>query len=308
MVSLEDRERRAAGLASAIFAYSAWGALPLYFKSLAGVGSLEILAHRIASSALLLGVGIALVRGREGFLALRHADPRALLASTVLIAFNWLLYIWAVQHGRVLEASLGYFVNPLVNVALGVAILKETLRPWQKVAFALAGTGVAALVVTTGRVPWIALVLACSFGLYGLVRKRADVEPVGGLFAETAILAPLALAWLGWLAHEGTGALGRTTRETVLLALAGVITSLPLLAFGHALRRLKLSTMGIVQYLAPTGQFLLAVLVYDEPFGRAQAVAFGFIWGALAIYTWDGIAAVRRGASRTESEAAVVPE
>jgi chloramphenicol-sensitive protein RarD len=218
---------------------------------------------------------------------------RVLAATTLLIAVNWGLYIWAVQAGRVLEASLGYFVNPLVNVAFGVGFLGETLRPRQRVAFLVAGAGVVVLVVATGAFPWIALVLAGTFGLYGLLRKQADVEPVGGLFAETALLAPPAIAVLAWLAWRGEGAFGRTARETALLALAGVITSVPLLAFGAAVRRLKLSTLGVVQYLAPTGQFLLAVLAFGEPFGRAQAFAFGCIWTALGLYTWDALASAR---------------
>ena len=288
-----ERARRASGLASAVAAYGMWGLLPLYFKAMPGVGALEILAHRIAGSAVLLAAAIALWRGRAGFARLRAARVRVLLATTALIAVNWGLYIWAVQAGRVLEASLGYFVNPLVNVALGVGFLREALRPWQRAAFALAGAGVLALVVSTGAVPWIALALAGSFGLYGLLRKQADVEPVGGLFAETALLAPPALALLALLAARGDGAFLRTPRETLLLALAGVVTSVPLLAFGHAVRRLRLSTLGIVQYLAPTGQFLLAVLAFGEPFGRAQAFAFACIWGALGLYTWDAVTSAR---------------
>jgi len=290
---LPDRGRRGAGLASAVAAYGMWGLLPLYFKAMPAVGALEILAHRVAGSALLLAIVIAAWRGREGFARLRAARLRVLVATTALIAVNWGLYIWAVQAGRVLEASLGYFVNPLVNVALGVGFLHETLRPRQRAAFLLAGAGVLALVVSTGTIPWIALVLATTFGFYGLLRKRADVEPVGGLFAETALLAPAAFAFLGWLAARGEGAFGRSPKETLLLALAGAITSVPLLAFGHAVRHLRLSTLGIVQYLAPTGQFLLAVLAFGEPFGRAQAFAFACIWGALAIYTWDAIASSR---------------
>jgi chloramphenicol-sensitive protein RarD len=288
-----DRDHRASGLASAIVAYGLWGLLPLYFKALHGVGALEILAHRIAGSAILLAAGLAIARGRAGFTRLRAGRPRVLLATTALIAGNWLLYIWAVQSRHVLDASLGYYVNPLVNVALGVGFLGERLRPRQKAAFALAGLGVAALVLSTGRLPWIALVLAATFGLYGLLRKRADVEPVGGLLAETALLSPAALGLVAWLALRGEGAFGRTAAETALLALAGAITSVPLLAFGHAIRRLRLSTMGIVQYLAPTGQLLLAVLAFGEPFGRAHAFTFACIWSALALYTWDAIAAAR---------------
>lgn len=285
--------RPGAGLASAVLAYGMWGLLPLYFHAMPRVGAVEILAHRIAGSALLLALVVAVARGREGFARLRGLSPRVLAATTVLIAVNWLLYIWAVQAGRVLEASLGYFVNPLVNVALGVGFLGETLRPRQRAAFLVAGVGVVVLVVATGAFPWIAIVLAGTFGLYGLLRKQADVEPVGGLLAETALLAPPAIAALAWFAARGEGAFGRTPRETLLLALAGVITSVPLLAFGAAVRRLKLSTLGVVQYLAPTGQFLLAVLAFGEPFGRAQAFAFGCIWTALGLYTWDALATAR---------------
>jgi chloramphenicol-sensitive protein RarD len=279
---------------SAVVAYGLWGLLPLYFKALPGVGALEILSHRIAGSALLLAAALLLARGRAGFTRLRAGRPTVLLATTALIAVNWLLYIWAVKAGRVLEASLGYYVNPLVNVALGVTFLREALRPLQKVAFSLAAVGVGVLVLATGRLPWIALVLASSFGLYGLLRKRADVEPVGGLFAETALLAPAALGLLAWLAARGEGAFGRTARETALLALAGAVTSVPLLAFGHAVRRLRLSTMGIVQYLAPTGQLLLAVLVFHEPFGGAHAFAFACIWCALSLYTYDAVRVSRQ--------------
>lgn len=285
--------RPGGGLLYAVVAYGLWGLLPLYFHAMPRVGALEILAHRVVNSAVLLALVVAVTRGREGFRRLRGMPPRALAATTVLIAVNWGLYIWAVQAGRTLEASLGYFVNPLVNVALGVGLLGERLRPRQRAAFAVATVGVAVLVVATRTVPWIALVLAGSFGLYGLIRKQADVEPMGGLLAETALLAPPAVAFLGWLVARGEGSLGRDARETGLLLLAGVITSVPLLAFGAAVRRLRLSTLGVVQYLAPTGQFLVAVFVFGEPFGAARAIAFGFIWTALALYTWDAIVAAR---------------
>ncbi len=285
-------DERARGVAYAVSTYLAWGLLPLYFKALRGVPAVEVLAHRVAWSLVLLA---ALVAARSGVRALAACFRRVplLAASAALIATNWLVYIWAVQSGRVLEASLGYFVNPLVNVLLGVAFLGERLSARQRAAVALAGAGVAALVVHAGTFPWISLVLAGSFGLYGLLRKRAAIDPVGGLLAETALLGPLAVGYLAWRAATGAGAFGSAPGTTLLLAAAGPITALPLVAFGVAVHRLRLATMGLVQYLTPTGQFLLAVLLYREPFGPAHAVAFALIWCSLALYSWDAVARTR---------------
>jgi chloramphenicol-sensitive protein RarD len=285
-------DERARGVAYAVATYLAWGLLPLYFKALRAVPAVEVLAHRVVWSLLLLAAILAARSGARGFAAPFRKLP-VLAVSTVLIATNWLVYIWAVQSGRVLEASLGYFVNPLVNVLLGVAFLGEALSGRQRAAVALAAAGVAVLVARAGTVPWIALALAASFGLYGLLRKRAAIEPLGGLLVETALLAPPALAYLAWRAGTGAGAFGSAPRTTLLLAAAGPITALPLVAFGLAVHRLRLSTLGLVQYLAPTGQFLLAVLLYREPFGAAHAAAFALIWSSLALYSWDALARAR---------------
>ncbi|MGC3997779.1 MAG: EamA family transporter RarD [Anaeromyxobacter sp.] len=283
-----------AALPYAVAAYLSWGFLPIYFKALHGVPPVEILAHRVAWSMLLLSV-LVVAMGRAAALreALGPGKRGALVASTLLIAVNWLLYIWAVQAGRVLEASLGYFINPLVNVLLGRWFLGERLTRRQAFAVGLAAAGVLALVIRQGTFPWVALVLALSFGSYGLVRKRAGIDPVAGLLAETALLAPFALGLLGWRAVSGTGAFGSGAGVSALLAAAGVITALPLVWFAVGVRHLRLSTMGIVQYLAPTGQFLLAVLLYREPFTAAHALAFGCIWSALGLYTWEALARTR---------------
>jgi chloramphenicol-sensitive protein RarD len=285
-------DERARGVAYAVSTYLAWGLLPIYFKALRAVPAVEVLAHRVVWSLLLVAAILAARSGVRAFAAPFRRLP-VLSVTTVLIASNWLVYIWAVQSGRVLEASLGYFVNPLVNVVLGVAFLGEALSARQRIAVVLAAAGVAVLVARAGTFPWVALALALSFGLYGMLRKRAAIEPVGALFAETALLAPLALAFLAWRAASGAGAFGTAPGTSLLLAAAGPITALPLVAFGHAVHRLRLSTMGLVQYLAPTGQFLLAVLLYREPFGPAHAAAFALIWTSLALYSWDAIARTR---------------
>jgi chloramphenicol-sensitive protein RarD len=293
-VAATDPADRARGLGFALAAYVTWGLIPIYFKALRPVPPLEILSHRVVWSALLLAV----VLGRRGepsaFRAPFRRDRLPLLAlTTALISANWLLYIWAVQAGRIVEASLGYFMNPLVNVLLGVAFLGESLSRRQRAAVALAAAGVAVLVARTGAFPWVSLALAVSFGLYGLLRKRAAVESVGGLFGETVLLAPAALAYLAVLARDGTGAFGGGAGASLLLVAAGPITALPLVGFGLALHRLRLSTMGLVQYVTPTGQFLLAVLLYREPFGPAHAAAFGCIWASLALYSWDAFVRAR---------------
>ncbi|HEY6005492.1 MAG TPA: EamA family transporter RarD [Anaeromyxobacter sp.] len=294
-MAAKDPDESARGLGFALAAYVTWGLMPIYFKALRPVPALEILAHRIAWSALLLA-GMLARRGGPGFRAPFRRDRLPLLAvTTVLISTNWLVYIWAVQAGRIVEASLGYFVTPLVNVLLGVAVLREPLTRRQRVAVALAGAGVAVLVLRTGAFPWVSLTLAASFGLYGLLRKRAAVDSVGGLFGETVLLAPAALAYLALGARAGTGAFGTGAAVTSLLLAAGPVTAFPLVWFGLAVRRLRLSTMGLVQYLTPTSQFLLGVLLYREPFGAAHAAAFACIWASLALYTWEVYARVRAG-------------
>lgn len=296
-MTTDHPRERARGLAAALGAYLCWGLLPLYFKALQGVPALEILAHRVVWSVLLLGGLLAWRRDLGAFRASFRGEKLPLLAvTTALIATNWLVYIWAVNTGRILEASLGYYVNPLVNVLLGVLFLGERLGGRQRAAVLVAAAGVLVLVVQAGRLPWIALVLAISFGFYGLLRKRAGVPAVGGLLAETALLAPAALLFLGTRAAGGEGTFGSGLGRSLLLVAAGPITALPLVWFTVGVQRLRLSTMGVIQYIAPTGQFLLAVALYREPFGRAHAVAFACIWTSLAIYSWDAVARSRAAA------------
>lgn len=286
---------RSKGFIYAFAAYLAWGFLPLYFKALQDVPAPEVLAHRVVWSVVLLVVVVIVARRGAALREAFSPGRRGVLALTsALIAANWLLYIWAVQSGRVVEASLGYFVNPLVNVLLGVAFLGETLSGRQRAALALAGAGVLTLVIRLGTFPWVALLLALSFGVYGLLRKRAPVDALAGLLAETTFLAPLAVAFLLARAASGAGAFGRAPGPSILLALAGPITALPLVWFAVGVQRLRLSTMGLVQYVAPTLQFLLGVVLYREPFTRAHAVAFGLIWSSLVLYTWETLARARR--------------
>ena len=278
-----------AGFAAASAAYLIWGLSPIYFKALRPSPPLEILAHRVVWSVAFLAATVAL-SGRWGTVRDALAKPRvrAVLAlTTVLISCNWLLYIWAVNGGRVLEASLGYFVNPLVNVALGAVVLRESLSRRQLVAVAIAAAGVAVLVVRAGALPWVSLALALSFGLYGLLRKTAQVDALGGLFVETALLAPVSLGYLAVRHGRGEGTFGGAPGPSLLLAAAGLITAVPLVLFAVGVRRLRLSTIGLVQFIAPTTQFLLAVALYREPLSSAHVAAFALIWLSLAIYASD---------------------
>jgi chloramphenicol-sensitive protein RarD len=290
-----------AGALYAALAYGTWGVLPIYWKALAGVPLVEVLAHRVFGtvifSALLLA---ALRRSSELRAALR--SPRecaSLLASGALIAVNWGVFIWAVGAGRILETSLGYYLNPLVNVLLGTLFLRERLRRAQGISVALAGSGVLVMLSSHGELPWIALALAVSFGLYGLLHKLTNVRPIAALALETGALAPAALAYLLFATEPRGGALVTASDlARTLLVLAGPVTALPLLWFASAARRLRLSTLGLFQYLAPTLALLVAVFLYGEPFGRAHAIAFVLIWSALALYSVDALHAVRSSLPR----------
>ncbi|MBU1072003.1 EamA family transporter RarD [bacterium] len=292
-------ERQRSGVIYGLAAFGAWGLLPLYFKAVGSVPPLEVLAHRVVwSLVLLLILTAARGRLREFRRLLRDARTQlTLVCTTGLIAVNWGLFIWAIANARLLEASLGYFINPLFSVLLGFVFLRERLRPLQTAAVILATISIVWLTTSYGRPPWISLVLAVSFGFYGLLRKRVDATGVQGLTAETLMLSPVAVAWMIWrqdrgelhFLHAGGGI-------DMLLVSAGVVTALPLVWFAESARRLRLATIGFMQYLAPTGQFLLAVLAFGEPFTRTHAVGFGLIWIALALYTYDTLHGMRRAA------------
>lgn len=286
-----------AGVAYGLAAYLFWGFVPIYFKSVAHVAPAEVLAHRIIWSLILMLV-LLIWQRRCQVLGLAFADRRSLTllaGSTTLVAINWYTFIWAVEHEQLLQASLGYFINPLVNVLLGFLFLGERLRPAQQVSVLLATTGVLFLTLQLGELPAIALVLAFSFGTYGLIRKKVPVEAGIGLTVETMLLSPLALAYLVWLDAGDRLAFTQQSRTTDLLLMAsGPVTALPLLWFAKAARRLRYATVGFLQYLAPTVQFLLAVVIYGEVFSRTHLVAFGCIWTALLIYSLDSWRAARR--------------
>ncbi|HVN43351.1 MAG TPA: EamA family transporter RarD [Steroidobacteraceae bacterium] len=281
-----------AGLVSVLGAFVIWGLLPLYLHALGAVPTLQIMAHRILWSCVLVFGWLAL-RGGLGSVRSALADPpsrRRLTASAALVSINWVVYVWAVNSGHVVEASLGYFINPLLSVALGVVVLQERLDRAQWVAVGLAAAGVAYLSLATGRPPWIALVLAASFAGYGFIRKVVAVESVPGLATETLLLAPLAVGWLLWCEHEGSGAFGHAGAPINLLLLGcGIVTALPLALFAFGARLIPLSSVGLLQYVGPTLQFLIGVLVLHEAFPRARAVGFAMIWSALAIYAADSL-------------------
>ncbi|HUE79184.1 MAG TPA: EamA family transporter RarD [Sphingomicrobium sp.] len=282
-----DEFRR--GMVFGVAAYGLWGILPIYFKAIAAVAAVDIVAHRILWSLPFLALLLFVSRGwSEVAQAVRRRRTLILLLVTsALIATNWLLYVYAVTSGHILAGSLGYYLNPLVNVLLGRFILKERLSWLQWSAIAIAAAGILALIGGALEQLWISLTLAATFATYGLLRKIALVDAVAGLAIETALLVPLAIAWLAWRLVTGEPSFGATDSETALLLLAGVVSTIPLLLFTAAARRLPYSTLGMLQFLAPTLQFLLAVWLYGEAFGRAHAIAFGAIWTALALYVFE---------------------
>lgn len=286
--------RHRSGLLLGVVTYAFWGLAPIYFRELKTVNPFEVLCHRIVGSVILLLILMrALGLWSTALQSLRRRGTLpALCASAVLISANWVGYIYAVGSGQTLQGSLGYYINPLLNVLLAVLFLRERLRPVQIVAVLIAAAGVVVLTVHGGQFPWLALTLAFSFGLYGLTRKLVPVNAVTGLTVETLLLFPFALAGMLYLLVRGEGAFLHQSRHVdTMLLLAGVITAAPLLSFAGAARRLRFSTLGLLQYISPTGQFLVAVLLFREPFLTAHAICFGLIWTALALFAWDSFRA-----------------
>jgi len=278
------------GLFYGVCAYLIWGFFPVYFKAFGSIPSLQIVSHRIVWSVVFLML-LSFRPGRWDDIRRAMTDRRSLLilvTTAILIATNWLVFIIAVGHGQVLQSSLGYFITPFVSVLLGMIFLKEQLRRLQLVSLLLAAIGVVTLTVSYGSIPWAALMLAVTFGSYGLLRKVVTTDALAGLTVETIVLAPLACAFLFFAAWRGEGAfLTGGIKIDLLLMSAGVATSVPLLLFAAAARRLRLATIGFLQYITPTMHFLLAVMVYGEPFTPAHLASFLCIWAGLACYSWD---------------------
>jgi chloramphenicol-sensitive protein RarD len=279
------------GFAPAAAAFALWGLFPLYFHPLHEVSALQVIAHRVVWSCLFVLVWLVM-RGElstlRATLANRGVVWRLTLTAT-LISLNWLVYVWGVMNGHVIETSLGYFIGPLVNVLLGVVLLSERLTPAQWTAVALAGAGVVYLSVMAGGLPWIALTLAFSFAVYGLIRKIVKVDSLPGLATETLVLVPFAAVYLFWCESAGTGALGHSgTASTVLLIGSGPLTAITLFLFAYGTRLLPYSTVGVLQYIAPTLQFACGVFALHEPFERTRAIGFAVIWTGLLIYAGEG--------------------
>lgn len=279
------------GIAYATAAYTAWGLFPLYFRQLAQVSALEVIAHRTLWSMLFVAL-VLLVRRQWAWLAPLLRQPRLLAVSALsalLLSANWLLYVWAVNNGHVLDASLGYFILPLINVALGYAVLGERPRRGQWAAVAVAACGVLWLALQAGRLPWIGLAIALTFGGYGLLRKTAPLGALEGLALETTLLTPLALALLAWWAGQGTAAWPQAgAADWLWLLAAGPITAVPLLLFAAGARRVPLATLGLLQYISPSLQFLLGVALMGESVQPARLLGFALIWTALALFALEG--------------------
>ena len=294
-----DHVHAKSGAFAAAVCYLLWGAFPLYWKQLHAIGAFELIAHRYVWTLLVV---LAIVAGQRRFGEVRAALSQArsfsinALSATLLVC-NWLVYVWGVNTGHVIEASLGYFLVPLVNVAAGRFVLHEHLRRLQWIAIACAAAGVALMIWQLGHPPWISLALAGTWGGYSLIRKQSPLAPVTGLTVETLLIAPFAVGYLAWRAQAGTGAFGHVDALShTLLVCSGVITAVPLVLFAYAARRIRLSTLGLLQYIAPTVQFAIGVAVYHEEFSRDRAVSFGFIWAGLVLYTADNLWAQRRAA------------
>ncbi len=297
MSSTPHDPRAASGALAATGAFFIWGVVPVYWKQMQGVSPYELIAHRSTWSLILL-LGLLAWQGRFATLRPAFASGRAValnLASSVLLAVNWTVYVWAVNTGQVIESSLGYFLVPLVNVAFGSLLLHEQLRRLQWIAIALAAAGVGLLLLRAGHVPWIAFILAGTWSAYGLLKKKSALGSVVGLTAETLLLLPVTAGWLLWLGANGGGVLGRADWSLQAWVLsAGFVTSVPLLLFAYGAQRIRLTTLGLLQYIGPTVQFLLGLFLYHEAFNSARLQAFTLIWAGLAVYSADGFWTQRR--------------
>jgi chloramphenicol-sensitive protein RarD len=294
---------RTKGIPAAVVTYTLWGILPIYWKAIQSVPALEILCHRTVWSLVFVLLLLA-ARKRWRWLRQARGNPKMLVTfgiSGCLLGLNWFTYIWAVNSGHIVDSSLGYFINPLISVLLGVAFLRERLRLWQGVAVGFAAAGVVFLTMGYGAFPWIAFVLALTFGFYGLLRKTAPLGSLEGLSLETTLLSIPGLAYLVYLEGIGTASFGHAGTVTSLLLLGtGVVTAIPLILFAYAARRVTLATVGILQYIAPTFQFLLGVFIYHEPFTHTRLVGFAVIWAALAIYSFEGLMVERKRRARLQ--------
>ncbi|MEV5968603.1 EamA family transporter RarD [Streptomyces sp. NPDC051921] len=302
-----DERAERSGLIYGFAAYGIWGLFPLYWPLLQPAGAVEILAHRMVWSLVVVALALLALR-RWAWVRDLVRTPRrlALIALAAgLITVNWGVYIWAVNAGHVVESSLGYFINPLVSIALGVLVLKERLRPAQWAAVGIALAAVVVLAVGYGRLPWISLVLACSFGTYGLVKKKVNIGGLESLAAETAVQFLPAVGYLVWLGAQGESTFtSGGGGHAALLATTGVITAVPLVCFGAAAIRVPLSTLGLLQYLAPVFQFLLGVLYFHEAMPPERWAGFSLVWLALSVLTWDGLRTARRSREALAAAAA----
>ncbi len=290
------------GVAATAVAFLIWGVFPLYIAGLSRVSALQITAHRVVWSCVFV-LALLAVRRQLGSISEAAKLPGVLLrlaSSAILVSVNWLAFVWAVNHNQTVEVSLGYYINPLLNVVLGIVVLNERLNRMQWIAIVIATAGVAYLTFETGRVPWIAFAVATSFAAYGLIRKVARVEALPGLAIEMIILAPFAVAYLIWCEVKGIGSFAHSgSFIDTLLVLSCVVTATPLALFSYGARLLPYSTVGILQYIAPSLQLVCAVFLLGEPFQRARAVGFALIWLALIVYAIDGITRSRRAAPAT---------
>jgi chloramphenicol-sensitive protein RarD len=294
-VNAQANDQTKIGIIFALCAYSMWGFAPIYFKMLTAIPAPEVLMHRVVWSVFVL---CFLVLGLRGIAKVRVAIAstkvlKTLFIAGLLLALNWLLFIWAVNNNYMLEASLGYYINPLINVFLARLFLGEVLRPLQKVAVGIAVAGVLILLFTYGELPWIALTLAFSFSIYGLLRKQVAVDSMPGLFIETLMMLPAAIIYWVWFAEVSGNFTQNSSHLNIALMCAGIVTTAPLLCFTGAARRLRYSTLGFLQYIGPSIMFCLATFMYDEPLSSGRLVTFIFVWSALGLFTYDSVTAYR---------------
>jgi len=288
-ISNVDGNKERYGIMCGVIAYVLWGGLPIYWKIIDMVPAYEILAHRILWSFVFV-VLIVLFKGNLNKMVIIFKDKKCLMyiaLCSILISFNWFLYIWSVTSGHIVDASLGYYINPLMSVLLGTFVLKEKLNQYQYAALIISVIGVLLMIVLYGNFPWIPIMLSVSFALYGLCKKMISADSSVGLAIETLIMTPLALAFLCFLQFNGKGFLGSSAVTTVLLILSGVVTAIPLLFFAEGAKSIKLSTLGFLQYLSPTISLIIGVFMYNEHFTQVNIIGFGFIWIALIVYSYS---------------------